>query len=178
MTQHIATGNGAPVSAPPSIGAHYHDLVTADHYIATGTTAAADWGHPINEPARVITEATAAMTLTAAHRVVHATSPIGDGNMQITLPLVTAGRWQHEIYLGINNAARNIDFIQPFEQVNAAMGGDPSLADGVSTGYIGSNTTRLSQPAFTRWKLILTRAGEAFPWSLQALDVTEFQSVS
>lgn len=178
MTQHTATGAGAPTSVPPSLSAHYTDTDSGDLYIANGTASAADWGQPINEPARVITMSAPAITLTAAHRVVHATSPIGDGNLQITLPLVVSGRWHHEVYLNANNNARTIDLVVPVGQVNDVMGGDPSLADGFSTGYVGSQTTRLSQPAFTRWRLVLDRAGEACPWSVQALDVTEFQSVS
>lgn len=45
--QHVASGNGAPAGAPPSIAAHYVDLVSGLHYISTGTATAADWGHPI-----------------------------------------------------------------------------------------------------------------------------------
>src|SRR3990167_7478360 len=45
--QHVASGNGAPAGAPPSIAAHYVDLVTGFHYISSGTATAADWGHPI-----------------------------------------------------------------------------------------------------------------------------------
>ena len=45
--QHVASGNGAPAGAPPSIAAHYVDLVSGFHYISSGTATAADWGHPI-----------------------------------------------------------------------------------------------------------------------------------
>lgn len=178
MTQHTATGAGAPTTVPPSLSAHYTDTVTGDLYIANGTASAADWGQPINEPARVITESAASFTLTPAHRVVLATSPVGDGSMTITLPVVVSGRWHHEIYLSATSASdRQIDLVQPAEQVNPSIGGDPALADGTNTGSLG-NTARLSQPPFTRWRLVLDRAGEAGPWSVQVLDVNQFQSIS
>lgn len=43
MTQHTASGDGAPSSAPPSIGAHYTDTSTGDQYLAKGTASAKDW---------------------------------------------------------------------------------------------------------------------------------------
>lgn len=43
MTQHTASGDGAPSSAPPSIGAHYTDTSTGNQYLSKGTASAADW---------------------------------------------------------------------------------------------------------------------------------------
>ncbi|SFP39528.1 hypothetical protein SAMN05216229_102122 [Geopseudomonas sagittaria] len=43
MSQHIVTGAGAPLVAPPSIGAHYTDLTSKQEYIAFGTLTAEDW---------------------------------------------------------------------------------------------------------------------------------------
>jgi len=45
--QHIVTGAGAPAAAPPSLGAHYINTSTKEHYLATGTASAADWGLPV-----------------------------------------------------------------------------------------------------------------------------------
>ncbi len=178
MTQHTATGSGGPDAAPPSIGAHYTDLDTGDHYIASGTTSAADWGQPINQPPRVVTDAAATVQLTAATRVVRATSPIGDGNLTINLPLVSSGAARHQVWLGYNASARNIDLVIPVSQGDDVITGDPELFDGVSTGYIGSQTTRLLQPANTLWLLTLERPGPDAPWLVRARAAVHAQSVS
>lgn len=41
--EHVLSGEGAPAAAPPSLGAHYVDLNSGQHYLAAGTSAAADW---------------------------------------------------------------------------------------------------------------------------------------
>lgn len=56
MTQHTASGDGAPSSAPPSIGAHYTDTSTGDQYLSKGTASAADWIMQQRSLAPVITE--------------------------------------------------------------------------------------------------------------------------
>lgn len=176
--QHIVSGAGAPSAPPPSLGAHYTDIDSGDLHIATGTVSVADWGQPINEPARVIVLSTPAITLALAHRVVHATSPADDGRLQINLPLVVSGRWRYEVYLDYNEFDRDIDLIQPAAQFYTDVAGDPSLANGSSTGNLGNRTARLSQPADTRWRLTLERAGEALPWIVQVMVVTDFQTVA
>ncbi|WP_296285946.1 hypothetical protein [Pseudomonas sp.] len=58
--QHIVTGAGAPADAPPSIGAHYVDTTSKRTYVATGTTAAGDWGQPLQTGAFPIVTGTSA----------------------------------------------------------------------------------------------------------------------
>lgn len=41
--RHIVTGNGAPTSAPPGIGAHYVDSTSGQQYLAKGTSSPVDW---------------------------------------------------------------------------------------------------------------------------------------
>ena len=56
MTQHTASGDGAPSSAPPSIGAHYTNTSTGDQYLAKGTATAADWIKQHQPLAPVVTD--------------------------------------------------------------------------------------------------------------------------
>lgn len=43
MTDHAISGYGAPTAVPPSIGAHYTDLLTGKQYLAKGTLSVGDW---------------------------------------------------------------------------------------------------------------------------------------
>lgn len=41
--QHVSSGYGSPESPPPSIGAHYIDLDSGDHYLSRGDEYVEDW---------------------------------------------------------------------------------------------------------------------------------------
>lgn len=41
--QHTVSGEGAPQSPPPSVGAHYTDTVSGAQYLAAGTASVGDW---------------------------------------------------------------------------------------------------------------------------------------
>lgn len=45
--QHVVTGEGAPIAAPPSLGAHYIATDTHQQWYAKGVATAADWVGPV-----------------------------------------------------------------------------------------------------------------------------------
>ena len=47
MALHVTTGSGAPTGVPVSVGEHYIDVDTGDHYISNGTDAADNWAKMI-----------------------------------------------------------------------------------------------------------------------------------
>lgn len=43
VVEHVLSGHGMPADAPPSLAAHYIDLDTGQHYLATGVSSLKDW---------------------------------------------------------------------------------------------------------------------------------------
>lgn len=80
MARHIIFGDGAPASAPESLGQHYIDITNKVAYTAVGTAGALDWsagGGGGGDPSTtVINTLTAAATVNVdiadgyAHRIV------------------------------------------------------------------------------------------------------------
>ncbi|MCM2317795.1 MAG: WD40 repeat domain-containing protein [Pseudomonas sp.] len=64
MTEHIASGAGAPATAPTQHNAHYLDVKTGALYIAKGTLSVDDW---VKIPARGVQDFKPSMRLTDRH---------------------------------------------------------------------------------------------------------------
>lgn len=47
MARHVIAQSGAPTAAPEFVGQHYVNTDNGDHYLASGTSASADWGDPV-----------------------------------------------------------------------------------------------------------------------------------
>lgn len=123
--QHILTGTTAPASAPPGLGAHYINTATGDHYLASGTASADDWGLPVytGEPptpepggGNGIVYATDAyldpgadgvtFSIPANRRVVEIEMPnsddVGSNQAKLKLPSIPVSESDHELLLVVN----------------------------------------------------------------------------
>jgi|GEM_PF-3620140 len=88
MTQHTASGPGAPTSAPPSIGAHYTDTSSGDQYLAKGVLSPADWVLQGGAGGKKIVELPGGSTaLALAHANVFLASDLGG---EVVVPLRSA----------------------------------------------------------------------------------------
>lgn len=91
--QHVVSGNGAPTAIPPSNAAHYINLDTGEHYLASGTASVSDWGVPVGRPLHLVQEAPGVLALAdgTAMVEVYAAEVAINSSFTLEVPVVTSG---------------------------------------------------------------------------------------
>lgn len=144
MPQHVSTGTIAPNLAPEYIGQHYIDTATSKHYLAVGTSTAADWievngGNPRYGYSEFTAGGTENVNIGSSPVILTGASLSANLTVNFTVPAVNSRAYRAEIIVqqsGNNNT------------VDVTVGGSaPSIVNGTLPVNHQSNSYKIEVTA-------------------------------